>query len=164
MRKRKGKRKEKRKEDAARFFSRPGSYDPTQPLYIDPVLGFATYLGGSGDDKAYGVATDLAGDTFVTGSTMSSDFPTTVGPSSLPLPNGFVSKFNATGALVYSTYLSGSTGQEAKAIAVDAAGQQEKEQEKGTRKDCHVGIGAANTDRASTGRWANGFLRSQGMP
>jgi hypothetical protein len=54
---------------------RPGAYDPSRPLDIDPVLAFSTYLGGSGDDKAYGVAVDLAGDTFVTGSTWSSDFP-----------------------------------------------------------------------------------------
>ena len=43
------------------------SYDRARPLVIDPVIGYATYLGGSGDDQAGGIATDSAGNAFVVG-------------------------------------------------------------------------------------------------
>jgi hypothetical protein len=50
-----------------------GPYDPGQPLIIDPVLSYSTYLGGSG------IAVDAAGNAYVTGTTFSTDFPTTPG-------------------------------------------------------------------------------------
>ena len=56
-----------------------GSYDTTQPLTIDPVLLYSSYLGGSGSDKAYAVAADGSGDIYVAGTTTSTNFPTTVG-------------------------------------------------------------------------------------
>ena len=40
-------------------------------------LLYSTYLGGSQDDEAFGVAVDRSGRTFVTGQTSSFDFPTT---------------------------------------------------------------------------------------
>ncbi|MGO9899841.1 MAG: SBBP repeat-containing protein [Solirubrobacteraceae bacterium] len=40
------------------------------------ALVYSTYLGGSGDDYGYGIALDPAGDAFVTGFTMSTNFPT----------------------------------------------------------------------------------------
>ena len=46
---------------------RVGPYDPALPLVIDPVLGFSTLFGGSGDEIAYGVAVDPAGDSFIAG-------------------------------------------------------------------------------------------------
>ncbi len=42
-------------------------------------LIYSTYLGGSGDDKGRGIAVDALGNTYVTGDTSSSNFPT-VGP------------------------------------------------------------------------------------
>ena len=58
-----------------------GSYDPTKPLVIDPVLTYATYLGGSTQDFAVSLAVDAAGEAYVTGLTWSVDFPVTQGPS-----------------------------------------------------------------------------------
>ena len=43
------------------------------------ALAYSTYLGGSGDDHGAGVAVDASGSAYVTGSTPSSDFPTTAG-------------------------------------------------------------------------------------
>ena len=68
---------------------------------------------------------DAAGNAYVTGSTGSTDFPTTAGAFQTAPAGGdaFVTKLDATGsALVYSTYLGGGGSDEAYGIAVDAAG------------------------------------------
>jgi Beta-propeller repeat len=102
------------------------SYDKTRPLVIDPTLVYSTYLGGSDEELAAGVAIDAAGNAYVTGGTVSADFPITPGAfqtTKLGFRNAFVTKLNAAGsALVYSTYLGGSSGDAAAAIAIDAAG------------------------------------------
>jgi len=105
------------------------AYDTSQPLIIDPVLLYSTYLGGSGSggDTGNGIAVDADGNAYVTGYTTSLDFPTTLNafqsvfaPAS---PNAFVTKLNPTGTgLVYSTYLGGSDSDAARGIAVDANG------------------------------------------
>ncbi|MDQ2900889.1 MAG: SBBP repeat-containing protein [Acidobacteriota bacterium] len=86
---------------------------------------YCTYLGGSGDDRAFGVAVDRTGNAYVTGWTASVNFPVT-GPFQAKLAGGrdaFVAKLNPTGnALLYSTYLGGSDYDAGNAIAVDAAG------------------------------------------
>ena len=102
-----------------------GAYDRGQPLVIDPGLVYSTFLGGSASDQGLGIAVDAAGNAYVTGSTSSTNFPTPVGADTSA--NGdqdvFVSKLNATGtALVYSTYLGGSSNDQGFAIAVDSLG------------------------------------------
>jgi uncharacterized repeat protein (TIGR01451 family) len=103
-----------------------GPYDASQPLVIDPVLGYSTYLGGTGDDFNHGIwiAVDATGNAYVTGLTNSADFPTTPGAFQTALSgalDAFVTKLNPTGtALVYSTYLGGPSI--ANGIAVDSAG------------------------------------------
>ena len=100
------------------------AYDTTQPLIIDPVLHFSTYLGGSGIDEGFGVAVDGAGAAYVSGDTASIDFPTLnagQGASGGGL-DAFVTKLDAAGTRVYSTYLGGSGNDRALSIAVDGAG------------------------------------------
>jgi hypothetical protein len=102
------------------------AYDTTRPLVIDPVLFYSTYLGGSADDFAVGIAVDVSGNAYVTGATFSTNFPTTPGSFQLA-PAGdfdvFVTKLNPTGsALLYSTYLGGNGQDQGNRIAVDVAG------------------------------------------
>ncbi|HEY0170769.1 MAG TPA: SBBP repeat-containing protein, partial [Pyrinomonadaceae bacterium] len=105
-----------------------GAYDPARPLVIDPVLAYSTYLGGGGsNDTAHGVAVDAAGNAYVTGETISTDFPTTAGAAQTafggPNYDAYVTKINAAGtAVVYSTYLGGGDTDEGYGIAVDADG------------------------------------------
>ena len=87
-------------------------------------LTFSTYLGGSGDDVANGIAIDTSGE-YVVGSTTSTNFPTQgpYQPSINGTSNGFVTKLNTSGnALVYSTYLGGGTLDVATAVDVDSSG------------------------------------------
>jgi Beta-propeller repeat len=124
-----------RREIASRYVLRGGrqvgfelaAYDPARPLVIDPVLGYSTYLGGTGADSAQGVAVDAAGNAYITGDTFSPDFPTA--DPLQPAPGGsmasdvFVTKLNANGsALVYSTYLGGNGTEQGLDIEVDREG------------------------------------------
>ena len=70
---------------------------------------FATYLGGSEDDLARGIALDSRGNPYVTGATLSTNFPVTVDVLQDELAgvyDAFVSKLQADGAaMLYSTFL-----------------------------------------------------------
>ncbi len=103
------------------------SYDPTQPLVIDPVLSYSTYLGGNSNDVGHAIAVDSTGNAYVTGSTQSTNFPGASGSLIQASLRGssdvFVAKLNVAGtALVYSTYLGGSSSDIGRAIAVDSTG------------------------------------------
>ena len=82
-----------------------GTYDASQTLIIDPVLGYSTYLGGSAAELGADVAVDSAGSAYVTGYTLSSDFPTTAGAFDTTFNHGvqdvFVTKLDPTGSPVY---------------------------------------------------------------
>jgi uncharacterized protein (TIGR03437 family) len=106
-----------------------GAYDRNRDLIIDPTLAYSTYLGGSGNEMARGVAVDLSGNVYMCGETTSTNLPvlSAFQPTHAPqgtdtLGDGFVAKFNPSGALVYLTYLGGSGDDVALAIAVDATG------------------------------------------
>jgi hypothetical protein len=91
------------------------------------ALIYSSYLGGSGSDTGYGIAVDGSGDAFIAGSTSSANFPVSAAAYRLTYSGGtseaFVTAFNPSGAgLLYSTYLGGSTQDQAYAIALDAKG------------------------------------------
>jgi len=102
-----------------------GTYDRGRELVIDPSLSYATYLGGSGEDDAYGIAIDSSGDVYVTGETKSTNFPKSASPyqaSNKGSDDVFVSKIAADGSgLVYSTYIGGTGDDSGNAIAIDAS-------------------------------------------
>lgn len=90
------------------------------------ALEYSTLFGGSVDNYPMSIAVDAAGAAYITGLTMSSDFPTTPGafdPSYNGEADGFVTKVNPTGtALTYSTFLGDTSYDYGAGIAVDAAG------------------------------------------
>jgi Beta-propeller repeat len=96
------------------------------------VVRFATYWGGSEEDQVRDLATDAHGNIYAVGGTASNDFPTTLGAFDRThddSPNGtvkhydvFVSKFDSTGTLIWSTLLGGPGYDRAYAVEVDAQG------------------------------------------
>ena len=107
-----------------------GSYDRARALTIDPVISYATLIGGGGNDSGSAIATDASGAIYLTGTTTSVNFPVINGVQSRLLgQDAFVAKLDSSGTtLLYSTYLGGTplqlgTGTEnGLGIAVDAAG------------------------------------------
>ncbi len=99
------------------------AYDRTKPIVLDPVLSWSTYLGGSALEYSYSIAVDDAGSVYVGGYTQSSDFPTPNGfdtTYAAGFSDGFVSKFDSAGGIVWSTYLGGSSDDFVQGIAVDS--------------------------------------------
>jgi hypothetical protein len=88
------------------------------------ALVYSTYLGGTGSEIAYGLAVDGTGSVYLTGVTLSTNFPTRtpVQGTLKGTRNMFVTKLAANGAsLVYSTYL-GAKSEIGLRIAVDGTG------------------------------------------
>jgi Beta-propeller repeat len=97
------------------------------------ALVYSTFLGGSGNDAGTGIAVDAALNTYVTGLTASTNFPTASATQGTPGGgnDAFVSEINPAGsALLFSTYLGGSLNEDTSAanggpvgaIAVDGGG------------------------------------------
>lgn len=90
------------------------------------ALVYSTYLGGSAGDLGTGVALDSSGNAYVTGITISTNFPTTssvLQKTAGGADDGFVAEVKSDGStLVYSTYLGGSGSDDSFGIAVDSAG------------------------------------------
>jgi len=97
-------------------------------------LVYSTLLGGSSIERGAGIDVDSAGNAYIAGYTLSTNFPTTSDAFQTTTPgnslNAFVTVLNPSGSapLVYSTYLGGSTpnffaSSNGRSIAVDMAGQ-----------------------------------------
>ena len=83
-----------------------GPYDRRQPLCIDPVVAYSTYVGGGGYDAGYAITTDSAGGVYMTGATASSGFPA-AGSGANSNTAAFVMKFDQNGNPIYTTILAG---------------------------------------------------------
>ena len=82
---------------------------------------FCTYLGGNDTDQAFSIAVDSEGNSYVTGRTQSSDFPT-MNPydDSLDGQDAFVAKLTPDGSdLVFSTFVGGAETDRGSSIQVD---------------------------------------------
>ena len=84
---------------------------------------YSTYIGGSNAEDARGIAVDMDGNAYVTGTTLSGDFPVKAALQGVKSgsENGFVIKIDTHGALVFSTYIGGSGTDLLNAIAVDGS-------------------------------------------
>lgn len=89
-------------------------------------LIYGTYLGGADHDLGFDLDIDSQGRAYVTGSTISADFPTTADafqPERSGYPDAYLAKLNAAGsALTYGTFLGGSQGETAFGVAADELG------------------------------------------
>src|SRR5215207_125966 len=151
-----------RREVAARYFKDRrgavriglGAYDRALPLVIDPVLVYASYVGGNGFDDGLAVAVDSAGAAYVAGSTEA------VGPAGTTLGAGggtdaFVIKLAPDGkSFVYAAYIGGDNQDFANAVAVDSAGNAYAAGYTGS-EDFPVTAGASQT---VIGRSYDGFV------
>jgi hypothetical protein len=88
------------------------------------AISYSTFLGGSGHDVGNGIAVDAGGNAYVTGHTLSEDFPTLNAFQVGRRQNAtaFVTKLTSSGALSYSTHLGGGGYTWGSGIAADAAG------------------------------------------
>ncbi|MFN2547890.1 MAG: PKD domain-containing protein [Myxococcales bacterium] len=109
-----------------------GTYDAfVTKLGPTGAISFSTYLGGSGLDQAFGIALDATNSAYLTGVTVSADFPHPGSPFQSSLgtapSKAFVTKLSADGStLAYSTYLGGNAtgiGSAGHAIAIDGSGR-----------------------------------------
>jgi len=102
-----------------------GKYDKSKTLVIDPVLIYSTFVGTSQFDFASSIAVDAAGNAYITGMTVTPDFPTVtpVQPANAGANDAFIAKLNATGdGLVYATFLGGTGTDIGNSIAIDPVG------------------------------------------
>jgi hypothetical protein len=119
-------------------FPTSGGYDTTFSAPIDGFITklstttgllYSTYLGGSGTDAIDALAVDALGNAYVTGNTLSLNFPTTANAFQSSFAGGdiggdaFVTKLSANGSgLLYSTYLGGSSYDFGTGITKDDSG------------------------------------------
>lgn len=108
------------------------AYDKRYPLVIDPVvkLLYSTYLGGVHDDQVGNLVLDAQGNAYIVGNSGSEDWPVSGNAYQtrrknlgVYVRNIVVTKFDAAGTLLWSTFLGGSVNDYGSAIAIDAAGQ-----------------------------------------
>jgi len=90
------------------------------------ALVYSTYLGGNNFDRALAVAVDSTGQAFIRGETKSSNFPVSSDAIQATLGGGFdafLTKFDAAGKMVFSTYLGGNNDEQSLfGVKLDASG------------------------------------------
>ncbi|MFZ0200648.1 MAG: choice-of-anchor D domain-containing protein [Candidatus Sulfotelmatobacter sp.] len=111
--------------DATHIAFHIAQYDAGKPLVIDPVLVYSTYVGGSGDDQASGIAVDSTGSVYLAGYTDSPNFPlSTLGSPASGSTHVFVAKLDSTGSnLIYADYIGGNNDDYGYALVLDGANE-----------------------------------------
>jgi RHS repeat-associated protein len=103
---------------------RVGEYDRGRPLVVDPEWGYGTYVGGTADDGIYDIAVDAAGNAYVTGYSLSSDFPGQWLGKAYGTQQVMAAKLSADGRrLVYLSIFGGKGEDVGYGIAVDSSGR-----------------------------------------
>ena len=78
---------------------------------------YATYLGGSAEDRPSSIAVDGSGSVYIAGFTASADFPAASGPNG-GSTDGFVARLSASGTLQFAKFLGGSGSDLANGLAL----------------------------------------------
>jgi gliding motility-associated-like protein len=114
-----------------------GAYDQNATLIIDPAIVFASFTGSLADNWGFTATYDQQGNVYAGGIVFENGYPITTGAFQIghanPTPPGAgqddgeidvsISKFNAQGnALVYSTYLGGTSQDQPHSMFVDSTG------------------------------------------
>jgi hypothetical protein len=106
-----------------------GPYDKQRTLIIDPIVQYASYVGGSGRDQAEVVKLDGSANVIVAGFTSSNDLVTLNpvqpgrGDDSTAFDDAFVAKFSSDGKTrLFTTYLGGSRSDRIYSLAVRSDG------------------------------------------
>jgi uncharacterized repeat protein (TIGR01451 family) len=116
-----------------------GPYDHGRELIIDPILSYATYFGGTGDDTSPAIAVDASGNIYLAGTTDSppASFPTPLSGVRTLIPTGLTTNPPATHVFVakitpassgvasvldYETFIGGDGSDTNVGIAVDGGG------------------------------------------
>jgi len=118
------------------FPTTTGAYQTTNKGYYDAFVSclnssgtgvlYSTYIGGTNEDKAYGIAVDSSENVFITGQNYYGGYPTTENAYDTTYNGGydaFITKLNSSGsALTYSTYLGGTNTEYSADIVIDSSG------------------------------------------
>jgi len=94
-------------------------------LIIDPQVAWSTYYGGTNDDVPLALTSDLTGNVYFTGNTLSTSNIATTGAYSTSLHgfrDAFLAKFNSNGQRLWATYFGGTYQQSAQSIGCDSNG------------------------------------------
>jgi len=103
-------------------FTITGDYDSSAELIIDPEVDWSTYIGGGGDDRGHDITVDLSGNAFIAGKVRSADLSGAINSPSGGGGDAFVAKLAPNGNLEWSTYLGGSSYDQANGITLDGTG------------------------------------------
>jgi Beta-propeller repeat len=107
---------------------RLASYDRQHALVVDPTVEFTTFIEGNSQDVVQGLAVDSHGNSYITGQTLSTNFPNFFGPAPVKdcthtcSPWIFVTELSPSGEVMNSTLIGGSELDLAYGIAVDPTG------------------------------------------
>lgn len=104
-----------------------GKYNRELPLVIDPVISFATFIGGNATDVVTAIAVDSSNNICMAGYTTSPNFPVAAAPYRTKFQGGneevFIAKLNSLGnQLIFSTFLGGESTERPVGIQVDSLG------------------------------------------
>jgi uncharacterized protein (TIGR03437 family) len=112
-------------------FAGPGGLLGTEDVFVMKINPsgtarlYTTFIGGGAADEGHGIAVDVQGNAYITGSTGSLDFPlkNPVQAKFAGSGDAFLTKLSASGAtLLYSTYLGGTGTDVGNGIALDSSG------------------------------------------
>ena len=100
------------------------AYDAAQPLVIDPIISYSTFLGGAlGGEGILTMRADVLGNVYVSGTGVSCDFPfVNQVQGCAGSADVFITKFDASGQFVYSTFIGGSGTEVSHFLEIDGAG------------------------------------------